>query len=52
MAFKAAGQLAIREAYSKMGVTVLEPWMKVEAETPDEFVGNVIGSLNSKRAIL
>ena len=52
MAFKAAGQLAIREAYSKMGVTVLEPWMKVEAETPDEFVGNVIGSLNSKRAII
>lgn len=52
MAFKAAGQLAIREAYSNMGVTVLEPWMKVEAETPDEFVGNVIGSLNSKRAII
>ncbi|MFW5858782.1 MAG: elongation factor G [Planctomycetota bacterium] len=52
MAFKAAGQLAIRLAYEKMGVQLLEPWMKVEAETPEEFTGPVIGSLNSKRAMI
>ena len=52
MAFKAAGQLAMRNAFSDLGVQVLEPWMKVEAETPDEFTGAVIGSLNSKRAMI
>ena len=52
MAFKAAGQLAIRLAYEKLGVILLEPWMKVEAETPEQYTGSVIGSLNSKRAII
>ena len=52
MAFKAAGQLAIRLAYDKLGVQILEPWMKVEVESPDEFTGNCIGSLNSKRAMI
>lgn len=51
-AFIAAGALAIRNALPNLGVQVLEPWMKVEAETPDNFVGNVMGSLNSKRAII
>ena len=52
MAFRAAGALAIREALPKLGVELLEPWMKVEVETPDEFTGTVIGSLNAKRAMI
>ncbi len=52
MAFRAAGALAIREALPKLGVELLEPWMKVEVETPDEFTGTIIGSLNAKRAMI
>ncbi len=51
-AFIAAGSLAIREAYPKLGCVVLEPWMKVEVETPDQFTGTVMGSLQSKRAMI
>ncbi len=52
MAFRAAGALAIRQGNPDLGVQLLEPWMKVEVETPEEFTGQVIGSLNSKRAII
>jgi elongation factor G len=51
-AFIAAGSLAIREAYPKLGCVVLEPWMKVEVETPDQFTGTIMGSLQSKRAMI
>jgi elongation factor G len=51
-AFVAAGALAIRTAYPNLGVQVLEPWMNVEVETPDQFVGSVMGSLQSKRAMI
>jgi elongation factor G len=51
-AFVAAGALAIRLGYPKLGVQVLEPWMLVEVETPDEFTGSIMGSLNSKRAMI
>jgi len=51
-AFIAAGSLAIREAFPKLGCVVLEPWMKVEVETPDQFTGTVMGSLQSKRAMI
>jgi hypothetical protein len=51
-AFVAAGALAIREAFPKLGVVLLEPWMRVEVETPDEFTGSVMGSLQSKRAMI
>ncbi|HYE06794.1 MAG TPA: elongation factor G [Planctomycetota bacterium] len=51
-AFVAAGSLAIRIAYEKLGVVLLEPWMRVEVETPDEFTGSVMGSLQSKRAMI
>jgi elongation factor G len=51
-AFVAAGALAIREAFPKLGVVLLEPWMRVEFETPDEFTGSVMGSLQSKRALI
>ncbi len=51
-AFIAAGQLAIREAFPKLGMVLLEPWMMVEVETPDQFTGTIMGSLNSKRAMI
>jgi len=51
-AFIAAGSLAIREAFPKLGCVVLEPWMKVEVETPDQFTGTIMGSLQSKRAMI
>ena len=51
-AFIAAGRLAIREAYPKLGCVLLEPWMKVEVETPDQFTGSIMGSLQAKRAII
>ena len=49
MAFKVAASMAIREAMSKGGAAVLEPIMRVEAVTPEQYMGDVIGSLNSRR---
>lgn len=49
MAFKAASSLAFREAVKNAQVELLEPVFKVEVSCPDEFVGNVVGDLNSRR---
>jgi len=49
-AYKDAARLAYRELLEKVGTEVLEPMMKVEVRTPDEFTGAVIGDLNSRRA--
>ncbi|MEK7665946.1 MAG: elongation factor G [Patescibacteria group bacterium] len=49
-AFKIAGSMAFQEACRKAGIMLLEPTMKVEVVTPEEFMGTVIGDLNSKRA--
>ena len=49
MAFKVAGSMAIREAVTKADPVVLEPMMKVEIEVPEDFLGDVIGDLNSRR---
>lgn len=49
-AFKIAGSMAFQEAAKRGKITLLEPTMKVEAITPEEFMGEVIGDLNSKRA--
>ena len=49
MAFKVAGSMAIREAVNKANPVVLEPTMKVEVEVPEDFLGDVIGDLNSRR---
>lgn len=49
MAFKIAGSMAIKEAVSKASPVLLEPMMKVEVEVPEDFIGNVIGDLNSRR---
>jgi elongation factor G len=49
MAFKIASSIAIKDAVMKAGPVLLEPSMKVEVEVPDDFIGNVIGDLNSRR---
>ncbi|MDJ1371282.1 elongation factor G [Gulosibacter molinativorax] len=49
MAFKIAGSMAFREAAPKASPALLEPLMKVEVRTPEEYMGDVIGDLNSRR---
>ena len=49
MAFEIAARAAFREAAQKAGPTLLEPIMKVEVVTPEEYMGDVIGDLNSRR---
>ena len=49
MAFKIAGSMAIKEAAMKASPTLLEPMMKVEVEVPENFLGDVMGDLNSRR---
>jgi len=49
MAFKVAGSMAVRDAVMQAAPVVLEPMMKVEVEVPEEYLGDVIGDLNSRR---
>ncbi|AOR76924.1 MULTISPECIES: elongation factor G [Sphingomonadaceae] len=49
LAFEIAGRGAMREVAQKAGIKLLEPIMKVEVVTPEEFMGDVIGDLNSRR---
>jgi elongation factor G len=49
LAFEIAGRACFREAAPKLGVQLLEPIMKVEVVTPEEYVGNIIGDLTSRR---
>jgi len=49
MAFKVAGSLALKEAAKKCGAVLLEPIMKVEVIMPEEYMGDVMGDLNSRR---
>jgi elongation factor G len=49
MAFKIAGSMALQEGVKKASPVILEPVMKVVVVTPEEFMGDVIGDLNSKR---
>lgn len=49
IACKAAGSLAFREAIKKAEAVLLEPIFKVEVTCPDEFIGNIVGDLNSRR---
>ncbi len=49
MAFKVAGSMAFKDAAGKADPVLLEPLMEVEAVTPDEYMGDVIGDLNSRR---
>jgi elongation factor G len=49
MAFKIAGSMAIRNAVMRASPVLLEPMMKVEVEVPEDFLGDVMGDLNSRR---
>ena len=49
MAFKMAGILSVREAAKKCNPIILEPIMKVEVSTPDDYMGDIIGDLSSRR---
>jgi len=50
IAFKMAGSMAFAEAVKNANPVILEPIMKIEVTTPEEYMGDVIGDLNSKRA--
>jgi elongation factor G len=50
VAFKIAGSMALADAAQRAGLILLEPIMKVEVSTPEEFMGDLIGDLSSKRA--
>ena len=49
LAFKVAGSMAFKEAMKKADPVLLEPIMKVDVTTPDEYLGDVIGDLNARR---
>jgi elongation factor G len=49
MAFKIAGRMAFKEAARTAQPVLLEPMMEVEVRTPEEYMGDVIGDLNSRR---
>ncbi|KRG67192.1 elongation factor G [Pseudoxanthomonas dokdonensis] len=52
MAFKVAGSMAFKEAFSKASPVLLEPMMKVEIVTPEEYLGDVMGDVSRRRGIL
>ncbi len=52
MAFKIAGSLAIKNAVPKAGPVILEPIMKVEVTTHEDYMGSVVGDLNGRRGVL
>ncbi|MBA9845492.1 MAG: elongation factor G [Ralstonia sp.] len=51
-AFRMAGSMAFKEAMRKAGPILLEPMMAVEVETPEDYMGNVIGDLSSRRGMV
>ncbi|HZR01737.1 MAG TPA: elongation factor G [Burkholderiales bacterium] len=51
-AFKMAGSMAFKEGMRKANPVLLEPMMAVEVETPEEFMGNVVGDLSSRRGMI
>ena len=52
MAFKMAGPMAMKEALKKGDSVLLEPYFKVEVVTPEEYMGDVMGGINSKRGLI
>ena len=52
MAFKIAGSMGFKAGMTKADPCLLEPIMKVDVEVPDEYMGDVIGGLNSRRGII
>jgi elongation factor G len=51
-AFKMAGSIALKEGLRRASPALLEPIMAVEVETPEDFMGNVVGDLNSRRGMI
>jgi elongation factor G len=51
-AFRMAGSMAFKEAMRKASPVILEPMMAVEVETPEDYMGNVMGDLSSRRGIV
>jgi elongation factor G len=51
-AFRMAGSMAFKEAMRRAKPVLLEPMMAVEVETPEEFMGNVMGDLSGRRGIV
>jgi elongation factor G len=49
MAFKIAGSMAFKQAMEKASPVLLEPYMKIEITTPEEYLGDVMGDMNSRR---
>src|SRR3712207_7181069 len=52
MAFKIAGSMVFKEAARKASPALLEPMMAVEVVTPEDYMGDVIGDLNSRRGMI
>jgi len=52
IAFELAGSIAFKEAMRRAGPCILEPMMAVEVETPEEYMGDVMGDLNRRRGIV
>lgn len=52
MAFKIAGSMAVKQAAEKSSPVILEPVFKVEVTTPEEYMGDIIGDLNSRRGMI
>ncbi len=52
LAFKMAGIFALKDAFSQAGPILLEPIMKVEATTPDEYQGDILGDINRRRGMI
>ncbi|SPW32016.1 Elongation factor G [Edwardsiella tarda] len=52
LAFKLAASIAFKEAFKRAKPVLLEPIMKVEVETPEDYMGDVIGDLNRRRGMI
>ena len=52
LAFKMAGIFALKDAFAQAGPILLEPIMKVEATTPDEYQGDILGDINRRRGMI
>lgn len=52
MAFKMAGSMAFKDAMKKGNAVLLEPYFKVEVVTPEDYMGDVMGDLNSRRGLI
>ena len=52
LAFRMAGIFALKDAFKKAGPILLEPIMKVECDTPDEYQGDLLGDINRRRGTI